>query len=93
MDKPISVGDLVQVVRLCCVEHLCGHSPIFRVEDVHGMAIRKGYGKCSACHAFLPKELYGSPIVGKWGLPLSWLKRIPPLSELETTRTEDEVTA
>lgn len=91
MDKPIQVGDLVQVVMpaRCCDAYL-GH--VFTVSQVILGGALSWY--CDVCKN-------GGPSGGAYlystgdGYRVSnhRLKRIPPLSELETERTEDEVAA
>jgi hypothetical protein len=79
MDKPISVGDLVMVVRCCCVAYLDGNGPIFRVHKIHS----RGRGTvCTHCRAKLPLSDRATD-TAYVGVPLPWLKRIPPLEELE----------
>ncbi len=92
MDKPIGVGDLVMVVRPtpCCG---CTDSigDIFRVKWMGHLE-----GECCNCgDDSVASEGPGadSDANNDEGYLLSRLKRIPPLSELETVRTEDEVTA
>jgi hypothetical protein len=89
MDKPISVGDLVMVVRDCCGQYL---GLTFRVEKVwtpsQGVICtecRVDFGSISVAETGMPK---GIP-AGR--LPLSWLKRIPPLSELEGEKTQEDI--
>lgn len=96
MDKPISVGDLVMVVRGHeCVLRLKGGIP-WRVLGFS--AQRNGGWHCPKCFEgdIAPEAAIAARLEfhdkGN-GIPLSWLKRIPPLDELETVRTEDEVTA
>ena len=88
-DKVISVGDLVQVVRSCCEKvELVGI--IYTVGVLHSFHTR-----CQFCgqenknvqHASSGMPASDTPI----GLPVSWLKRIPPLSELEGERTEENL--
>jgi hypothetical protein len=90
MSEPIKVGDLVQVVRCCCIGYLDGVST-FIVADIHPRV--KYATRCSACYAHLPSDSYASDVPGIPGAPLSWLKRIPPLSELGDVRHDEEITA
>ena len=82
-DRQIQVGDLVQVVRWDC----CGHNlgKVATVENID--FVRDTY--CIWCG----KNYLGVPnadmvLQGGHGelrcAPLSWLKRIPPLEELES---------
>ena len=90
MDKPIQVGDLVMVVRW---EHVCekgypsklGH--IFRVA-----AFERSFTYCPACLA----TVYSGDVAvrpDQYGCAVSWLKRIPPLEDLQTWRRTEETTA
>lgn len=88
MDKPISVGDMVMVVRDCCSKYL---GLTFRVEEVwtpsQGVICtecRLDFGSIAVAETGMPK---GIP-AGR--LPLAWLKRIPPLSELEGEKTDEK---
>ena len=98
-DKPISVGDLVMVVRgHSCHMSQWGGVP-FRVE---GFVSPTGGGwTCGLCKARdvatneraalgLPGS-YVSGIDARRAMPLSWLRRIPPLSELEGQRTQEDM--
>ena len=87
MEKPISVGDLVMVVKSCC-DDADALGEIFLVAGIRekGTRCRHCFQRNNCAHA-------GSIFNFTAGVPLSWLKRIPPLSELETKRTADEVTA
>ena len=82
-DRPIAVGDLVQVLHQCCyAEHI---GKIFTVSLLYF-----GCGKCDFCrtdHTGVPSaHLDGAE---DWGFRRSWLKRIPPLDELESTKTDE----
>lgn len=86
MDKPISVGDLVQVVRVapCCGrDDFMGHT--FIVSGLGTSLV--GCAKCLDGAGLPTAE--GSPT----GRPtfLARLKRFPPLGELEGQRSEDEM--
>lgn len=74
-------------VRSCCNEFTDGVT-VFRV--VHIKPSRPA-GFCSKCHQPLPHDRYAAdqPVYG--GAPLQWLKRIPPLSELEGERTQEDI--
>jgi len=84
MDKPIAVGDLVQVVRGCCAVRL---GKVWTVEKI----VNLGNFTNTAC------DFCGAPqfglAAGNWtvneGAPLSFLKRIPPLSELEGVKSQE----
>lgn len=92
MDKPISVGDLVQVVR----PPTCPEAPVdsglghtFVVEGIRDHTA----GMCAYCndlHTHGP-ALFAADGNGLW--PLRRLKRIPPLGELEGEKRDEEITA
>ena len=93
MDKPISVGDLVQVVRKkpCgCIDTL---GEIFVVETI---VPAWAPAHCGTCMETTSSK--GTPIA-KWPgsqnfySELSRLRRIPPLSELEGEQREEEIHA
>lgn len=80
MAEPISVGDLVVVVG----SH-CGGSALGIIRTVVG--IKMAYaGMCGRCgfrqvHGTVA-ELDGPAPWATWHIPLRWLRRIPPLSDL-----------
>lgn len=88
MSSAIKVGDLVVVVKpgRCCRNSL---GRIFTVAD-----IERNWTYCSGCK----KRLSDSELVARSDWPGTWhpvdsLKRIPPLSELEGEKREEEITA
>jgi len=93
MNKPISLGDLVMIVR-ACVPQLQGW--IFVVNEFH----YREATDCSWCGGdhketfAVAKEPYAN-LQGDlcYAAPISWLKRIPPLEELEHAEDHDEITA
>lgn len=87
-DKPLQVGDLVRVAKwLSCG---CKLNWVFRIG---GMVPRPMQPMmCSLCYyaeTHRPEDAAFSDGGAFIGAPLSWLRRIPPLSELESTRTEE----
>jgi hypothetical protein len=87
MDKPISVGDLVVIVRECCgVDSELGS--VFRVSAILTL---------TAYHADGCGYFYNGPCAEAddgeqpHGIPLHWLKRIPPLSELEGEKRDEKI--
>jgi hypothetical protein len=88
-DKPISVGDLVAVIkpRRCGCDDSVGQ--IFQVEWI-GVDGRPG--KCMACgsNTFQPASITAKRVDGGY-VELHRLRRIPPLSELEGERTQEEM--
>ena len=91
MSEPIKVGDLVQVIKQAscgCHEHL-GH--VFVVEEVLP-AWADGY--CTKCRRTIIPSGEMVAAWPDWGYTeLSRLKRIPPLSELESEKNKEELTA
>jgi hypothetical protein len=101
-ERPIQVGDLVMVVRghSCVLDLLLGRP--WRVTD-----IRKQIGGgwvCGRCKTrdIAPEAMYGAaghgisyrtPNSKPGGIPLQWLKRIPPLDELEGVKRDEEMVA
>lgn len=87
MDRPIQVGDLVVILRGCCDDSQVGH-----IKTVEGI---RHYGRlhCSACGLEISHP-FATWLNGRhmWGRPLSWLKRIDPLSELDDVKREEEIT-
>ena len=81
----IKVGDLVYFVRSCCMAYREGHS-IFVVHHIVELPFR---ASCSKCGQQMPFGLYAG-CDGKLGAPVGWLRRIPPLSELESTEHKEE---
>lgn len=89
MDKPISIGDMVVIVRGCCTEALSQavgiHTTVVQFYDNPGRL-------CQFCNAPTPSrraELSHQ----KWNAPVVWLKRIPPPEELDIEKHEEEITA
>lgn len=82
-EPPIAVGDLVQVIRSCCDDQL---GLVFRV-------MRIGVTRNNICCVCLKKTIKdGIPnakAADGYDWPTPWLKRIPPLDELESTRTAE----
>lgn len=92
MDKPISVGDLVMVVRW---QHDCVNPLIPLGKPFIVTVIRPTTGRCSKCG-----KKYMEPNFGAEGasekhalVPLSWLKRIPPPDELGLIDEKEELHA
>ena len=90
MDRPIQVGDLVQVVRWPCCGVALGYT--YRVAEFRTWGERQ----CSKCKALIKATIHAKggadPFDGLCpAIPLEWLKRIPPLSELEGEKTEEKL--
>lgn len=76
MDKPISVGDLVQVVRpSLCTKDADGIGHVFKV-----LAIGRGERRCDYCHVNHRAIISAEDEYFWWPLPR--LKRIQPLEVL-----------
>ena len=82
----IRVGDLVVVVRWHPCG--CGLGQIGRVTEMFGSGNCLG---CEICKRTYTPEVHEACYVEDGLICLRWLKRIPPLSELEGERTEEEL--
>lgn len=87
--RAIQVGDLVVVVR----GHDCALGFTFRVAS---FCQQTGGGwTCPRCRArdLAPEALTAATwrYQGGGGFPTGWLKRIPPLDELEGERTDEQI--
>ena len=87
MDRPISVGDLVQVVRAGCPCPEIEDTNIGKVFIVKALVF--SYGKCADCGRSDPPCWCADDGIDLF--PLRRLRRIPPLSELEGERTQEPV--
>lgn len=92
-NAPIQEGDLVQIVRWPC----CG-SFIGEIYTVYGFGSRgRKERMCIKCDVFMPAGTFADigsnpSIANRHGMvPLTWLKRIPPLSELEGVKTDEPI--
>jgi hypothetical protein len=94
MSEPIKVGDLVAVKKACCIAMMA--HPIFTVggfESFQGWRI-----VCRSCLQTFPDASFATVAgarnsEGEFHVPISWLKRIPPLSELDDVKHDEEITA
>lgn len=89
-DRPIQVGDLVQAVRWPCCGKWLGM--IFRVNAFKGVEAGERLG-CSNCGVAMPEvsQAYDVWSIAGRSAPITWLKRIPPLEELEGQRTQEDI--
>ena len=79
MTSPLKVGDLVRVVKGCPICSFRG-GYIFTIEIiVNGM----GGFFCTSCLESIHPAGRGAHGENVGYIPLSWLRRIPPLGELE----------
>lgn len=92
MDEPIKVGDLVAIVRCCCTGYLDGHS-VFVVARIEMLPLAVTPFFCSICDSEIQSEPFATEDPATYGCPVSWLKRIPPLDELEGEQRREEITA
>jgi hypothetical protein len=88
MSEPIKAGDLVVVVRWPCCSGEVGW--IFSVKELRtssdGWCLR-----CGSKTGHTGAQLKASDGLGL--VPVAWLKRIPPLSELEGERQDEALVA
>ena len=89
MSEPIKVGDLVVVVRTCCAARYAESGGIVtRVREI----VQSEYYCWDCAEKGTLRALLD--ISGKYNAaPLFWLKRIPPLDELEGEKRDEEITA
>jgi hypothetical protein len=88
VSEPIKVGDLVVVVKACC-DMMVKHKNFGRVFTVTGF--NTGRLKCHHCAFRVPNATWAE--FGLYEAYLPWLKRIPPLSELDDVKNTEELTA
>lgn len=84
MSEPIKIGDLVMVVKSCCPMRV--KPTIFVVERQTALSSEER-GVCADCGASLPADNYwrsNAPVGEAWGQPEQWLKKIPPMDELNS---------
>jgi len=89
MREPIKIGDLVAIVDGCCEKSrsraLGVHATVLRFYSNPGRLCIFCDGPTPALRAELDHE--------QWNAPVAWLKRIPPIEELDDVKHEEEVTA
>lgn len=92
MSAPIGVGDLVVVVRSthACTDDTLGK--IFTVLEI--LSVDQG-AHCGRCLRTIipPGTAFATFNFERGGAPISWLRRIPPLAELEPTMHAETVEA
>lgn len=95
MSEPIKVGDLVMVVRWggCKCNGRIGL--VYQVAHVGSWDLGGTCGNCGTESVIPPgvKFQYANSSSGRPNVPLQWLKRIPPLSELGDVKNDEEITA
>lgn len=87
MSEQIKVGDLVMFRHVCCDAFTDGVT-VFTVASIR--PTRAGYS-CAACNSRLPDEPHAADAPQYPGAPISWLKRIPPLGELEDVNEKEDL--
>lgn len=88
-DRPIQVGDLVAVVKSCCPR--VAMPSVFKVGQIGTFGFKV---PCPFCLSEIDESIPIAQIDGEAkGRPIAWLKRIPPLEELEGVKTADKVPA
>ena len=90
-DRPIQAGDLVMLVRHCTPAMNNGSlGAVFVVKEI----VHHQIDSCVLCGAN-HTGMYARPVAKYAGThtraPLSWLKRIPPLDELEGAKTQEKL--
>jgi len=93
MSERIEVGDLVMVVRWpCCGFGLgsIGHvSEIFTARNLGHQGVR--CDNCSRENVAGADDLIAD--IGDTFAPVAWLRKIPPLADLESIDTKEEIPA
>lgn len=85
-DKPVSVGDLVAVVHECCQQiGLLG-----RIRQV--TKIQVSPTRCPYCGDY-DAGVHVLSATSNNGVPIHWVKRIPPPDELGIVDEHEELTA
>lgn len=93
----IKAGDLVMIKYCPCKHSLHQIGWIHQVISI--VTARVSCNSGGRLHKFISRQkVQQCAILGtirncEWALPLTWLKRIPPLSELKTMETKIEETA
>jgi hypothetical protein len=89
----ISAGDTVYVAR---VDHACADVVLGRVYVYSPRPTPHNGTRCQRCGTpdiALPNEACHYVASTDRSLPQRWLKKIPPLAELESEKREEEITA
>jgi hypothetical protein len=89
MSEPIKAGDFVVVIYGCCEQsRACALGLHATVLHVFSNPDRL----CIFCNAPTP-DLRAELDHQRWNAPVSWLKRIPPIEELDDVKQDEEITA
>lgn len=86
MSEPIKPGDLVRIVRSCCPRFVQGPA-IFELRSI----VNLGVTKCMFCDAIIPEGAEGTGEFHRIGVPMPWLRKVPPLEELEGEKTQEDI--
>ena len=90
MSEPIKVGDLVQVVRGCCTGFRQEADGVIYVAAEIAPGV---IALCRHCKGAGRHTLVRQGRIGEWSIPIQYLKRIPPLGELDDVKRDEEITA
>ena len=94
MDRPLEVGDLVVVIRTCCVNtYKESGGAVGTVKEINNYFSFDGKWQCAYCHKIGDGQCITAFNAPYTAAPASWLRRIPPLSELESVKQTEEITA
>lgn len=90
MSEPIKAGDLVEVIATSGCAHIDYRGYYKRVERI----IPAMELVCEECNASIGRHVHAE-FTDEYPahLPLSWLRRVPPLEELEGEKQDEEITA
>lgn len=90
MSEPIKDGDTVYIARVDhpCAERGLGRVYVFKTKALPHTGIRCQF--CGERDIALPNEDCHST-VGANGVPKRWLKRIPPLADLEGEKQKEDL--
>lgn len=88
MSEPISIGDLVVVVKACCSKLTESGSAFGTVGTVVGF--NTGDSRCPHCN--WNAHITWAELDSGHEAYVAWVKRIPPLSELEGEQRDEKLT-
>jgi len=88
MSEQIKKGDLVIAIHACC-DRMLRHPAYGLPLTVTGF--HAGLSRCDGCG--WAGNITWAELDERFAANVSWLKRIPPLEELQTYRITDETTA
>ena len=90
-DKPISVGDLVVIVKSCC-DHKLGL--VGRVESFYrGNPYKGDVLRCDVCAKNVTPSDMLTALFGGGAWPLKWLKKIDPPALPQDVEHDEEIPA